>query len=82
MRNYKISLDISNVYPQIKHLHLKGYNSPFPTIFICSSNPDEACGDVIKNLIKLLLDQDSTITMRLICRKLHREFRIIKIYPL
>jgi hypothetical protein len=75
-------LDISNVYRNIKHLNLKKYDSPFPTIFISAKDPDDACNLVINQLITIILDQEPTIRMRLICKKIRRECKIDKIYIL
>lgn len=75
-------IDISNVFSRIKHLFLKSYNSPFPTIFITSSDPDEACFEVLNNLIKIIINQNSSVEMRIICREIRRNSRIDKIYPL
>lgn len=75
-------LDISNIFPDIRHLYLKGYNSPFPTIFVTAADPDDACVDAIFGLIKIVLDQDPSVKMRIICRKIRRQARIDKIYCL
>lgn len=75
-------IDISNVFSKIKHLFLKSYKSPFPTIFITSSDPDEACFEVFNDLIKLIMNQNSSIEMRLICREIRKRSRIDKIYQL
>lgn len=83
VRNYRIMLDICNIYPLIRHLKLKGgYNCPFPTIFISAKDPDEACLEVINNLIKMILDQDPSINMRIICRKIRKESRIDRVLSL
>ena len=82
MKNYRVMLDISNIYPLIRTFNLKGYGSPFPTIFITATDPDMVCIDVINGLIKILLDQDCSINMRIICRKIRKEARIDKIYSL
>jgi hypothetical protein len=82
MKNYRVMLDISNIYVHIRHLNLKGYNSPFPTVFITATDPDMVCVDVINGLIKILLDQDPSINMRIICRKIRKQSRIDKIYSL
>lgn len=82
MKNYRLMLDISRVFDKIKHLILRSYNSPFPTIFISANNPDEACRLAFDQLIKILIDQNPSITMRILCRKLKRECRIDKIYLL
>lgn len=75
-------LDISNIYRHIRHLKLKKYNSPFPTIFVSAQDPDDACFTVINDLINILLNQDSSIEMRIICKKLRRSCKIDKIYIL
>lgn len=82
MRNYKIRLDISCIYPYIKHLKIKPYDSPFPIVFLTAPDPDYACVDVINGLINILMKQEPTINMRIIARKLRKEARIDKIYSL
>ena len=82
MTNFRIMLDISNSYRHISHLKLKTYNSPFPTIFISAENPDDACNLVINNLLDIILKQDSSIKMRLICKKIRKLSKIDKIYVL
>lgn len=82
MINFRIMLDISNIYIDIKHLNLKKYNSPFPTIFVTAKDPDDACNLVFNTLITLLIEQDSSIWMRIICKRLRRKCKIDKIYIL
>lgn len=75
-------LDISNIYTDIKHLKLKKYDSPFPTIFVSAHDPDDACNLVINQLIKIIMDQDPSIKMRIVCKRLRRLCKIDKIYIL
>ena len=75
-------LDISNIYKYIRHLKLQKYNSPFPTIFVSATDPDDACFIVLNDLINIILHQDCSIDMRIICRKLRRRSKIDKIYIL
>jgi hypothetical protein len=75
-------LDISNVYKDIRHLDLKKYNSPFPTLFVSAKDPDDACNVVINNLIKIILDQNSSIQMRIICIRIRKKSKIDKVYIL
>ena len=82
MRNYKIRLDISSIYQYIKHLKLKPFNSPFPIVFIAAQDPDDACVGVINELIDILMQQEPTINMRIIARKIRQQSRIDKIYSL
>lgn len=82
MINFRIMLDISNIYRDIKHLNLKKYNSPFPTLFVSAKDPDDACNLVINALIEIIIEQDSSINMRIICKKIRRKSKIDKIYIL
>lgn len=82
MINFRITLDISNIYGEIKHLNLKKYNSPFPTVFITATDPDDACAVVFNTLIKIIMDQDPSIKMRIICKKLKRICKIDKMHIL
>lgn len=75
-------LDISQVFDRIKHLLLKSYNSPFPTVFISASDPDEACRLAFDQLITIIINQNPSIPMRLICREIKRICRIDKVYIL
>lgn len=75
-------LDISNIYVDIKHLNLKKYSSPFPTIFLSAKDPDDACAMVFNELIKIIMDQDPSIKMRIICRRIKRICKVDKIYIL
>lgn len=75
-------LDISSIYNEIKHFKLKSYSSPFPTLFVSAKDPDDACNLVIHNLINLLVEQDSSIFMRIICKRIRRYCKIDKIYIL
>lgn len=79
MINFRIMLDISNIYREIRHLNLKKYNSPFPTIFLTAKDPDDSCALVFDLLIKIIMDQDPSIQMRIICRKLKRICKIDKL---
>lgn len=82
MINFRIMLDISSIYNRIKHLKLKSYASPFPTIFVTANDPDDACAVCINQLIKIIMDQDSSIEMRILCRKIKHQCKIDKIYIL
>lgn len=82
MINFRIMLDISNIYAEIRHLNLKKYNSPFPTIFLTAKDPDDACALVFDLLIKIIMDQDPSIKMRIVCRKLKRVCKIDKLQTL
>lgn len=82
MKNYRMMLDISSVYVYIKHLNLKHYKSQFPTIFISADDPDEACRLAFDELITIIIHQDPSVNMRIICRQIKAYCRIDKIYLL
>lgn len=82
MRNYRLMLDISDVFPRIRHLFLKIYNSPFPTVFVSADNPDEACFTAFNDLINIIMKQNSSVAMRLICREIIRKCRVDKVEEL
>lgn len=82
MINFRIMLDISSIYNDIKHLKLKSYSSPFPTVFVTADDPDDACLLCINQLIKIIIDQDPSIKMRILCKKLKQKCKIDKIYIL
>jgi hypothetical protein len=75
-------LDISKIYRDINHLKLYKYNSPFPTIFLSATDPDDACNLAINNLIKIIIEQNNSIEIRIICRKIKRFCKIDKLYQL
>lgn len=75
-------LDISSIFKDIKHLKLKPYDSPFPTVFITATDPDDACMLCLNKLIRIIIDQDPSIKMRIICRNIKRTCKIDKIYIL
>lgn len=82
MINFRIMLDISRIYRDISHLKLHKYGSPFPTIFLSATDPDDACNLVLNNLIRIIMDQNTSINMRIICRKIKRICTIDKLYIL
>lgn len=82
MRNYRIMLDISQVFNKIKNLLLRSYNCPFPTVFISAEDPDEACRLAFDELITIILNQNPSIAMRITCREIKRKCRIDKVYVL
>ena len=79
MKIYKIYLDMTLVMEDLKPYKLAKYNAMFPIIFVEARNPDDACFKAIYNLIKILLRQEDSMQTRLVCRKVRRRMRFIKI---
>lgn len=82
MRNFKLSIDLSDLQPDLKRFALKEFSLPFITIFIEEDNPDDACYELLIKLIRLILSQDSSLNTRIVCRKIRKLMRIDKIQSL
>ena len=82
MRNFRLTVDLSNFYVELKKFTLREYSIPFALIFVEAADPDEACYLILAKLCKLLIDQDPSIETRLLCRRIKRELRIEKITAL
>jgi hypothetical protein len=77
MPNYRLSLDLSDIY--IFLVDFRDFTQPFMFYFIEANSADEACHQVTQRIIKELLQQDNSISTRLICRKIRKLIRIDKI---
>jgi len=82
MRNFKVYLDLTDIYPKIKKFFLREYVVQYPLIFIEAEDPDDACYMVVYRLIKLIMDQDPSIETRILCKEIKRSVRIDKIISL
>lgn len=84
MRNYRISIDLSDVYNELieYNVHKIGYTLPFSLVFIEANDPDQACYLILVRLINHILNQRSNIETRILCRKVKRLTRIDKIESL
>jgi len=82
MRNFKISIDLSDLYLELVDLDMREFTQPFMLVFIEAENPDDACFEVISRIIQIILNNGKTIENRILCRKLKNKLRIEKIYSL
>jgi|TARA_B100001094_G_C17976825_1_gene693214 hypothetical protein len=82
MRNFKLSIDLSDIYLELHDLDLREYNKPFMLKFIEAENPDDACHNLLERLITEILDEDDAIEVRIFCRKLRKYMRIDRIQML
>lgn len=82
MQNFKISIDISVIYRELKPKLIKEYCFPFFLVFLEADNPDDACYTFTKRLMKSIIDKEDTIENRILCRKLHKYIRIYKVIVL
>lgn len=82
MRNFKVSIDLSDLQQDLKNFVLREFSLPFSIIFIEEDNPDDACYELLTRLMKLILSQNNSIDTRIICRKIRQKLRIDKIQSL
>jgi hypothetical protein len=82
MRNFRLSIDLSDLYIELRKFVLREYSLPFSLIFIEANDPDDACYMVLIKLMKLLMDQDPSLETRILCKKIKKHMRIDKIAQL
>lgn len=82
MRNFKFSIDLSDMQTDLKKFSLKEFSLPFALIFIEEENPDDACYELLTRLIRIILSQDHSIPTRILCRQIRKKIRIDKIQSL
>lgn len=80
MKTYKVHIDISDIFNDIKHFKIREYYQPFMCVFIQAKNPDDACHKVLTDLIKSILKKNNNINTRIFCRLIKYNLRIEKVY--
>jgi tRNA G10 N-methylase Trm11 len=82
MRNFKISIDLASIFIDLTKFNLKHFNSPFMLKFVEASDPDDACNEIVRQIITDILYSDNSIEARIICRMIRKFIRIDKIQSL
>jgi hypothetical protein len=82
MRNFKIYIDLSDIYLEVKLLDIKEMRDPFDIVFLESDNPDAACYEVVQRYVKAVMSNSKTIEDRILCEKIKKYLRIDKIESL
>lgn len=82
MQNFRLSVDISDVYKEIKPKLTKEYSFPFFFIFLEADNPDDACYTFLNRLLHSIINKEDTLDNRILCRKIKKYIRIYKIVKL
>lgn len=59
MRQFEVTVDLSDIYPRIKNYNLREYGKTYPRIKLTAASPDHACHLITKNLLDLLNGQFS-----------------------
>lgn len=79
MNRYKINIDISDIFKDIFKFKIREYSEPFLIIFITADDPDDACHQILINLIKAILQKNNSMETRIFCRLIKKYIRIDKI---
>lgn len=82
MRNFKVSLDLSNIFREIEKYKLREFDAPFLIIFIQADDPDEVCYELLLRIMNQILIVDNSMSTRILCRKLRKKIRFDRIQQL
>lgn len=82
MRNFKVSLDLSNIFREIEKYKLREFDAPFLIVFIQADDPDEVCYELLLRIMSQMLRVDNSMTTRILCRKLRKKIRFDRIQEL
>lgn len=82
MQNYKVHIDLCDVYNDLILYDLRDFHHPFVLIFVEASDPDEACNVSINRIQSAIIKVDNSLKARIICRKIRKLIRIDKIESL
>ncbi len=79
MKIYKVYLDMTLIISRLKNFRLYEYNTTSPIIFVEADDPDGACFKATYQLIRILLDQDSSSETKDICQDIKKDIRVLKV---
>tara|TARA_R100000908_G_C3683209_1_gene100860 strand:- start:159 stop:407 length:249 start_codon:yes stop_codon:yes gene_type:complete len=79
MKIYKVYLDMTLIISRLKSFRLYEYNTTSPIIFVEADDPDGACFKATYQLIRILLDQDSSSETKDICQDIKKDIRVLKV---
>jgi hypothetical protein len=82
MRNYKVHIDLVDLYEYISEFDLLEYRHLFMIVFVEAENPDHACYLVRKRIKYSIMNTKNTLRARIACRKVNLYLRIDRIEAL
>lgn len=82
MRNFKIFIDICDIYLDLVHLNTRKYTTPFMIMFVEADDPDGACVVALRRIMNEIMSLGINIKHRILCRQLRRKLRIDRIESL
>ena len=80
MRNYKLHIDLVDLFQYIVEFDLVDYRNLFMIVFVEAADPDDACYLVRKRIKFSIMENNDTIRARIACRKVNMDLRIDKIF--
>jgi len=82
MPNYRISIDLVDLYRDIENYSLREYRLPFSLYILEADNPDDASHTIMMRIMRALMKKDTSIETRILCRRIRRSLRLDKIETL
>tara|TARA_Y100000361_G_C11096406_1_gene309319 strand:- start:212 stop:460 length:249 start_codon:yes stop_codon:yes gene_type:complete len=79
MKIYKVYLDMTLIISRLKKFRLYEYNTTSPIVFVEADDPDGACFKAIYQLVRIILDQDSSQETKDICKDIKKDIRVLKV---
>ena len=82
MRNFKVTIDLSDCFSRLSEFELREFDAPFLIIFTQASDPDEVCYELIERIVNQILRKDSSIDARILCKEVKKLIRFHRIESL
>ena len=72
MPNYRMSIDLLDLYLELDRYDLREYRLPFSLYIIEADNPDDACSILLNRIMLAIMRKEPSIETRILCRKIRR----------
>ena len=79
MPNYRMTIDLLDLYIDLVRYDLREYRLPFSLYILEADNPDDACSTLLRRVMNAIMQKDPSMETRILCRKLRRFMRIDRI---
>ena len=79
MPNYRIMIDLADVFIELEKYSLREYRQPFCLYILEAENPDDACHEIMHRIMDEILKEGVTIDARIMCRKIRKYLRVDRV---
>lgn len=79
MPNYRMSIDLLDLYLELDRYDLREYRLPFSLYIIEADNPDDACSILLNRIMLAIMRKEPSIETRILCRKIRRYMRVDRV---